>query len=69
MAARAGIEPASAFLQAVLALLSWKSEADTDVQHSAQIFRELATVAMGWRNLPVEIRLAVLALVKTGAAL
>lgn len=66
MAARAGIEPASVFLQAALAALGSESGDAANAQYSAQFLRELAEVASAWAKLPPEIRFAVVALVRTG---
>lgn len=63
MAARAGIEPASAFLEVAAALLSSEIGHFAQAQHGAQIFRELAQVVQAWIKLPAEIRYSVLALV------
>jgi hypothetical protein len=65
MAARAGIEPASAFLEVAAALISCEIGRKAEAQHGAQIFLSLAEVASKWAQLPTEIRFAVLALVRT----
>ena len=65
MAAQAGIEPATAFLQAAVNALTCESAPTSGAQHGAQISRELAEVVRAWQVLRPQIRFAVLALVRT----
>jgi hypothetical protein len=59
MAAQAGIEPASAFLQVAVSALTCESAPMAGAQGGAQIVRELAEVVRAWQSLPAQIRFAV----------
>jgi hypothetical protein len=66
MAARAGIEPATAFLQAAINALSCVSEDGGCAQWDAQKCGEFAEIIATWAKLPPEIRFSVMALVRAG---
>jgi hypothetical protein len=66
MAARAGIEPAAAFLQAAIEASSCGSGTEGCAQRDAQKLGELAEVVNAWAKLPGEIRFSVVALVRAG---
>jgi hypothetical protein len=69
MAARAGIEPAAAFLQAAIGALSCASQDKGCAQWDAQKCGELAEIVATWAKLPHEIRFSVMALVRAGKGL
>jgi len=64
MAARAGIEPASAFLQAVITALTSESVSDAGAQKRAQDLCELSEVLGTWWSIAPEIRAAILTMVR-----
>jgi len=66
MAARAGIEPATAFLQAAVEALSCENGVSHHAQRDAQKLGELAEIVNAWAKLPAEIQFAMLALVRAG---
>lgn len=65
MAARAGIEPASDFLQAVVAALTSESVRNAGAQHGAQNLCELTEVLAAWWSVAPEIRAAILTMART----
>lgn len=65
MAARAGIETAAAFLQAVIKELGCRTASSGGAQHGAQNEGELAEIIREWAKLLPEIKFALLALVRT----
>ena len=66
MAARAGSDPAAAFLQAAIEALSCGSGVGHDAQRDSQKLGDLAEVVNAWGKLPAEIRFSVVALVRAG---
>ncbi len=64
MAARAGIEPAHALLQAVVSLVACESGDSRCAQIGAQEFGELRDIVERWRNLSAPLRAAVLGIIR-----
>ena len=65
MAARVGIEPASAFLQAAIAAISSESVQSSGAQHGAQKILDLTEVLGAWWAVGPEIRAAILTMVRS----
>ena len=65
MAARAGIEPATGFLQAVITALTSGSDKKADAQYGAQKLPELTEVVAAWWSLAPEIRAAIVTMART----
>ena len=65
MAARAGIEPVIAFLQAAIEALSCENRGEGRAQRDAQRSNELREVVEAWPRLSPELRMAALAVIRS----
>jgi hypothetical protein len=67
MAARAGIEPVLAFLQACAEAAASEIEKSADAQLRAQKLAELQEIISAWPKLSPELRTACLAVTRAGS--
>lgn len=65
MAARVGIEPAAAVLEAAIATATCEKRCGAGAQHGAQNLRDLAEVLLAWWVVAPEIRAAIVTMVRT----